>query len=65
MSDLESATNDELIAELLRRSTFRGVLLYQLANFKGTPEDAWRWEARNCSPTEIIRLVLPQIPEDV
>jgi hypothetical protein len=52
--ELELATTDELIKELLNRSTFRGLIVYQQHNFKGPCETTWRWEARHCEPLEII-----------
>ena len=60
---IELFTNEQLIDELLRRSTFRGVIVYQKENFKGPCLDDWRYEARNCDPIEVIEGVLPQIRE--
>lgn len=45
---LELATNQELIDELLRRYSFRGILAYQEECYKDRPKDDWRWEVRNC-----------------
>lgn len=59
--DLELATVDELVAELLRRSTFRGLILRQRESFKGLPLFEWRWDCRNCDPVEVMAVILPRV----
>lgn len=63
MTDLELASNDELIEELLRRPTFRGVILWQSEQFRGRGEDEWKWRSMNCDAREIVGLLGPQLPE--
>jgi hypothetical protein len=65
-TSLELATTEELIAELLRRDTFRGTILCQQGSYRGTPEEIsgethWNWHARNCDPLEVIQKMLPMI----
>lgn len=48
MNDLEAAPVAELIAELLRRTTFRGVVAWQAESFKGTLDTGWQWRSSNC-----------------
>lgn len=65
MSTLESFSREELIAELLARPTFRGMIVYQKADFKpGLPDDAWRWESRRCDPIKVWEQIGPAIAEE-
>jgi hypothetical protein len=63
-SSLELATSDELMAELLGRSTFRGVVVWQPEAWKGgdgeTPTN-FRWESRNCDEVRLLRHILEVI----
>jgi len=54
---LKLATNDELIQELISRTTFRGTVCWQRANFKeGQPDDTdWSWRAANCNAEKVFR----------
>jgi hypothetical protein len=62
-SALESATNEELIAELLRRTTFRGVIAWQEESFKGEPKTDWRWRAMNCDPVATMQEMVTNLGE--
>jgi hypothetical protein len=62
MSDLELASNDELIHELLKRSTFRGVVIMQRENFRGPDSHEWRWAARNCDVMMVLRDMIDKLP---
>lgn len=42
---LELATNEELVAELMRRTTFRGIVLWMRENYRGVPDKQWRWRS--------------------
>lgn len=56
MTDLELSTNEELIAELTKRATFRGVVIYQTESFKDL-DDAlkeWRLILRSCKLFQLI-----------
>lgn len=60
---LEMATTDELVAELLRRETFRGLILRQQESFKGPCLPEWRWDVKNCNAVEVMRQMLAQLDE--
>lgn len=62
---IESMTDAELIAELLQRATFRGLIVWQKSNYKNNePDDTdWRWESRHCDPVKVIEEIGPQIRE--
>lgn len=51
----EFMTNMELINELLGRSTFTGILYYQVNGF------SWRWDSRNCDPVACVENLLTQL----
>lgn len=59
---LAFASNEQLIRELLSRSTFRGMVTYQLENFKGSPKSHWRWECAHCDLAEVVRDLYDQLP---
>jgi hypothetical protein len=60
---LELATVDELVAELKRRPTFRGVILRQRESFKGRPLDEWRWDANNCDGNQVLSALAGRLRE--
>lgn len=51
---LELATVADLVAELLRRDTFRGLVVWQQESFKGICRDQWQYRASNCDPAEVV-----------
>ena len=53
MLDLELATNAELVAELMRRTTFRGLVAWQETSFTGKCRSEWQWRVNNCDGIEI------------
>jgi len=60
-ASLELATNEELVAELLRRETFAGVIIRQVESFKGPIRTQWRWDAKHCDQLAIIDAIRPQM----
>lgn len=63
MSDLTLATSDELIRELMKRKTFKGVVLWQISGFKGRHVPEWRWESANMSPLEVVGVFTETTPQ--
>lgn len=60
MDGIDSMTNQELIDELLRRHTFRGLIAYQVApsNNQCESSEDWHWEARRCDFKECLRQLI-------
>lgn len=47
MVDLFQYTNEELLNELLNRTTFRGIIISQRGDYKGIFEPHWRYDYNN------------------
>ena len=45
--DLSFISSDDLIIELLSRTTFRGLIIRQMGDFKGLDQTDWRWDSKN------------------
>lgn len=65
MTDLSFATNEELIRELMGRSSFKGFALWQISNFKGKHDEGWRHEASNMTPLEVVGAITELAPKIV
>lgn len=67
-TNLELLTNEQLIEELLRRSTFRGLIVWQRESYKDTHAERegdtdFIWRANYCNPARLMRQVLPALPD--
>ncbi len=63
--DIDLATNEELIEELMRRATFRGVVVWQRESFKDDYDnDQFRWRSVHCSPHLLLTNILPLLPKE-
>lgn len=51
---LELATTEELVNELIRRETFRGVIAWQQGSFKGPLLTDWQWRYKSCDPAGVF-----------
>lgn len=61
--ELELATIEELVGEIVKRGTFRGVILWQKESFKGTCDNEWSWRSKNCEIKEILASITKSLGE--
>lgn len=65
MNPLQEATIDELVAEILSRQTFRGIILRQEGSFKGVSQPEWRWDCGKGTTAawviDVLAEIIPQI----
>lgn len=56
-SPIELATAEELVQELQKRTTFRGILLYQRESYKNAPDINWRYRYKNLSKEVVVKML--------
>lgn len=60
-TELQLATVEELIEELMGRTTFRGIVMWQ-KEYKGVNDPAWSWRSERCNPQAVALEMAPQVP---
>lgn len=60
-TDIQLASIEELVEELMRRETFRGVVIWQRENFKGDYSGLanFRWRSQRCDVDIVCESLLP------